>query len=226
MSRFAVDPRWLVYLPPTMAPTATHQRDAEGFLEHPREAFAWYREAGIGQVVCEEKHMGSRAVVVVTRDDDAGLALHRFDQHGDRVGIDCLGQRVGVRIRNRHEPRRERPEPLARVGVGREADDRGRAAMEVVGEGDDLRPAGRHALDVVAPAPRDLDRSLDALGAALAAPGAGPPRAARRAARRTATPAPRRRRGRAPLAAPLGRDLGHIALHGELRSAAAFRVQG
>ena len=26
MSRFAVDPRWLVYLPPTMAPTATSQR--------------------------------------------------------------------------------------------------------------------------------------------------------------------------------------------------------
>ena len=23
MSRFAIDPRWLVYLPPTMAPTAT-----------------------------------------------------------------------------------------------------------------------------------------------------------------------------------------------------------
>ena len=44
MSRFAVDPRWLVYLPPTMAPSATSQR--EGFLEHPEEAFAEYAAAG------------------------------------------------------------------------------------------------------------------------------------------------------------------------------------
>ena len=78
MSRFAVDPRWLVYLPPTMAPCATHSED--GFLEHPREAFQWYREVGIPQVVCQEKHMGSRAVAVVTRDDEA--ARTRFGQSG------------------------------------------------------------------------------------------------------------------------------------------------
>jgi protein phosphatase len=42
MSRFAVDPRWLVYLPPTMSPTATSSR--EGLLEHPHEAFAAYRQ--------------------------------------------------------------------------------------------------------------------------------------------------------------------------------------
>ena len=33
MSRFATDPRWLVYLPPTMAPPATSQRP--DLLEHP-----------------------------------------------------------------------------------------------------------------------------------------------------------------------------------------------
>ena len=38
MSRFAVDPRLLAYLPPTMAPTATSHE--EGYLEHPAEAFA------------------------------------------------------------------------------------------------------------------------------------------------------------------------------------------
>ncbi|MFB9839800.1 polynucleotide kinase-phosphatase, partial [Actinoallomurus acaciae] len=74
MSRFAVDPRWLVYLPPTMAPAGTSA--LEDHLEHPAEAFAAYRRQGIGQVVCEEKHMGSRAVVVVTR--DAGVAAARF----------------------------------------------------------------------------------------------------------------------------------------------------
>ncbi|MDN3355068.1 polynucleotide kinase-phosphatase [Actinomadura sp. DC4] len=74
MSRFAVDPRWLVYLPPTMAPAGTSP--LEGLLEHPAEAFAAYRAAGVDRVVCEEKHMGSRAVVVVTR--DAGVAASRF----------------------------------------------------------------------------------------------------------------------------------------------------
>ena len=74
MSRFAVDPRWLVYLPPTMAPADTSSLD--GFLEHPAEAFAAYRKQGVERVVCEEKHMGSRAVVVVAR--DAGVAAARF----------------------------------------------------------------------------------------------------------------------------------------------------
>lgn len=74
MSRFAVDPRQVVYLPPTMAPCATSKE--EGYLEHPAEAFAAYREAGVRQVVCEEKHMGSRAVVLVCRDAD--VAAERF----------------------------------------------------------------------------------------------------------------------------------------------------
>ncbi|MDT0329083.1 polynucleotide kinase-phosphatase [Nocardiopsis lambiniae] len=74
MSRFAVDPRWLLYLPPTMAPAPTSAE--AGYLEHPAEAFAWYRGAGIGQVVCEEKHMGSRAVAVLCRDAEA--AERRF----------------------------------------------------------------------------------------------------------------------------------------------------
>ncbi|GAA3847053.1 polynucleotide kinase-phosphatase [Streptomyces lannensis] len=78
MSRFAVDPRLLPYLPPTMAPTATSR--VEGYLEHPAEAFAQYREDGVARVVCEEKHMGSRAVVLVCR--DAETALSRFGVSG------------------------------------------------------------------------------------------------------------------------------------------------
>src|SRR4051812_7798010 len=74
MSRFAADPRWLVYLPPTMSPTATTHR--EGLLEHPAEAFAAFRRDGVRRVVCEEKHMGARAVVVVCR--AAGVAERRF----------------------------------------------------------------------------------------------------------------------------------------------------
>jgi protein phosphatase len=74
MSRFAVDPRWLVYLPPTMSPPATSTRP--DVLEHPAEAFDAFRRDGVGSVVCEEKHMGSRAVVVVCR--DASVAARRF----------------------------------------------------------------------------------------------------------------------------------------------------
>jgi polynucleotide kinase-phosphatase len=67
MSRFAVDPAWLVWLPPTMAPCSTSTVD--GYLEHPVSAFADFRAAGVERVVCEEKHMGSRAVVLVCRDE-------------------------------------------------------------------------------------------------------------------------------------------------------------
>ncbi|MFJ7344989.1 polynucleotide kinase-phosphatase [Streptomyces sp. NPDC101110] len=78
MSRFAVDPRLLPYLPPTMAPTATSH--VEGYLEHPEEAFAQYKEDGVARVVCEEKHMGSRAVALVCRDAEA--ARKRFGVGG------------------------------------------------------------------------------------------------------------------------------------------------
>jgi polynucleotide kinase-phosphatase len=64
MGRFAVDPETLVWLPPTMAPCSSST--VEGFLEHPSSAFADLRAAGIDRVVCEEKHMGSRAVVRVS----------------------------------------------------------------------------------------------------------------------------------------------------------------
>ncbi|MER5929408.1 polynucleotide kinase-phosphatase [Streptomyces sp. NPDC002054] len=78
MSRFAVDPRLVPYLPPTMAPTATSSE--EGYLEHPAQAFEQYRKDGIAQVVCEEKHMGSRAVVLLCK--DAGVAGERFGVTG------------------------------------------------------------------------------------------------------------------------------------------------
>ncbi|MFI5567406.1 polynucleotide kinase-phosphatase [Streptomyces sp. NPDC051740] len=82
MSRFAIDPRLLPYLPPTMAPTATSHLD--GYLEHPVEAFAQYERDGVARVVCEEKHMGSRAVALVCRDAD--VAAKRFGATGGPTG--------------------------------------------------------------------------------------------------------------------------------------------
>jgi protein phosphatase len=83
MSRFAANPKWLVYLPPTMSPSETTTR--EGYLEYPTEAFAYFRNQGVPAVVCEEKHMGSRAVVVACRDEDA--ARRRFGVVGEGRGI-------------------------------------------------------------------------------------------------------------------------------------------
>ncbi|HEX6047547.1 MAG TPA: polynucleotide kinase-phosphatase [Pyrinomonadaceae bacterium] len=83
MSRFAADPKWLIYLPPTMSPTETSREP--DLLEHPAEAFSYYRHQGVARVVCEEKHMGSRAVVIVCRDREA--ARKRFGVVEDTAGI-------------------------------------------------------------------------------------------------------------------------------------------
>jgi polynucleotide kinase-phosphatase len=72
MSRFALDPRWLLYLPPTMSPVATSAR--EDLLEHPEQAFTAYHSDGVTDVLCEEKHMGSRAVLLICRTPKAAEA--------------------------------------------------------------------------------------------------------------------------------------------------------
>lgn len=94
MSRFAVNSKWLVYLPPTMSPAETSE--LEGFLEHPREALHYYRAKGVSQVVCEEKHMGSRAVVVIAKDEAA--VSSRFGMAGGGRGI--VYTRTGRRFFN------------------------------------------------------------------------------------------------------------------------------
>ncbi|MBE9034380.1 polynucleotide kinase-phosphatase [aff. Roholtiella sp. LEGE 12411] len=83
MSRFAANPKWLIYLPPTMSPVETSS--APGFLEHPAQAFTYYQNQEITEVVCEEKHMGSRAVVVICR--DLAAAEKRFGVVDEGIGI-------------------------------------------------------------------------------------------------------------------------------------------
>jgi protein phosphatase len=83
MSRFAADPKWLIYLPPTMSPCESSQVDP--WLEHPTEAFAYFRSQGVPSVVCEEKHMGSRAVVVICQDEAA--ARERFGVTSGAAGL-------------------------------------------------------------------------------------------------------------------------------------------
>jgi protein phosphatase len=85
MSRFAVDPRWLIYLPPTMSPAASPAAPSAGLLEHPAAVFAAYLAAGVTEVVCEEKHMGSRAVVIACRDES--VPARRFGIASDDPGV-------------------------------------------------------------------------------------------------------------------------------------------
>jgi len=66
-----------------MSPTETTAQP--GLLEHPAEAFSYFRREGVPRVVCEEKHMGSRAVVIVCRNGDA--ARRRFGVVGEGIGI-------------------------------------------------------------------------------------------------------------------------------------------
>ena len=93
MSRFAANPKWLIYLPPTMSPCETSNED--GFLEYPTEAFSHYRSQGVPKVICEQKHMGSRAAVIVCRDEEA--ARERFGVLGE-AGI--VYTRTGRRFFN------------------------------------------------------------------------------------------------------------------------------
>jgi protein phosphatase len=92
MSRFAANPKWLIYLPPTMSPSETSAQP--GLLEHPAEAFNYFRSQSVTTLICEEKHMGSRAVAVICRDEAA--ALRCFGVAGE--GIGTLYTRTGRRF--------------------------------------------------------------------------------------------------------------------------------
>jgi protein phosphatase len=119
MSRFAVDPRWLIYLPPTMSPSETSKRP--DLLEHPAEAFSFFRAREVPQVVCEEKHMGSRAILVVCRDGD--VARRRFQISDGSAGVAYT--RTGRRF-------------FEDAGLGSALLDRARAAMTASGMWEEL----------------------------------------------------------------------------------------
>lgn len=94
MSRYAVDPRWLIHLPPTMSPAETSAMD--GWLERPEDAFAYYGSKGVKTLVAEEKHMGSRALVVLARNQS--VAEKRFGVHDGARGV--IVTRTGRRFFN------------------------------------------------------------------------------------------------------------------------------
>lgn len=94
MSRYAVDPRWLIHLPPTMSPAETSAID--GWLERPEEAFAYYGTKGVKTLVAQEKHMGSRGLILLARNQE--VAERRFGVHDGSRGV--IVTRTGRRFFN------------------------------------------------------------------------------------------------------------------------------
>jgi protein phosphatase len=66
-----------------MSPTESSSKDE--YLEHPEEAFSFYYSRGIPRVVCQRKHMGSRAVVIACRSEE--VAEKRFGVSGEPGAI-------------------------------------------------------------------------------------------------------------------------------------------
>jgi protein phosphatase len=91
LSRYTVNPKWLIYLPPTMSPSETTPNGDD--LEHPREAFAYYAKQGITHVVCEEKHMGSRAIVIVCRTEEVAQKRFGLSQGANGICYTRTGRR-------------------------------------------------------------------------------------------------------------------------------------
>jgi polynucleotide kinase-phosphatase len=71
LSHFTIPLEELVYLPPTMSPTPKPSR-IEGYLEHPMEAFEYYRDNGVETMIVEKKHMGSRGILCLFKDKLVG----------------------------------------------------------------------------------------------------------------------------------------------------------
>ena len=126
----------------------------------------WISSATIS-TCCSRHSVAHAAQVALGRDDHAGLALHRLEQHGHGGVVDRRTQRVDVAVRDEPEARRVRRVALGRVGVGRERHDRRGAAVEVALHRHDRRLVLRDALDLVAPLAAHLDRGLDGLGAGV-----------------------------------------------------------
>lgn len=91
MSRFAINPKWLIYLPPTVVPPAASA--LPNFLEHPAAAFDYYQQQGVETLMCQEKHTGTRAVVILCCDES--VTQRRF---GISAGIGTCYTRTGRRF--------------------------------------------------------------------------------------------------------------------------------
>lgn len=85
ISRFTIDPKWLIYLPPTMSPASSSS--LEDYLEYPTEAFNYFRDNNIELVTCQKKHMGSRCIIIVCKNNEVVKKRFNIKNDNDRIGI-------------------------------------------------------------------------------------------------------------------------------------------
>ena len=81
VSHYTVPLKQLVYIPPTMSPTPVTSSEPD-YLEHPKEAIAYYRSHGIHTMIAEKKHMGSRAVLLIFKDLESAKRTSWFNIFG------------------------------------------------------------------------------------------------------------------------------------------------
>jgi protein phosphatase len=93
-SKINIDKRWLIFLPWAIASLQTPESGAD--FERPEDAISYYRDELIEKVVVQEKHMGSRGIVVLCSTHEA--ARERFGIDSESAG--CAYTRNGRRFFN------------------------------------------------------------------------------------------------------------------------------
>ncbi|HEX2900398.1 MAG TPA: polynucleotide kinase-phosphatase, partial [Bacteroidia bacterium] len=78
----AVAPKWLIYLPPTVSPPTS--ASLPGLLEHPVQAFDYYRKKSLVQVAAWACPIGTKVVLVICKNET--VAKKRFDLEGAGQG--------------------------------------------------------------------------------------------------------------------------------------------
>ncbi len=81
-----VDPRWLVFIPPPILPSASSTR--KDHVDHLEEVLRHYRDSGLPLMV-EEMHLGKRVVIALGRDDD--ICAERLGVRAPGVIYDTIG---------------------------------------------------------------------------------------------------------------------------------------
>lgn len=83
INRTATHPAWLIYVPPSLSP-CDYTSDGPD-LEHPNQAFQYYRRHALTDVICEEMHTGPHAIAICCRTPEE--AHSRFGANEEALGI-------------------------------------------------------------------------------------------------------------------------------------------
>ncbi|WP_332645527.1 polynucleotide kinase-phosphatase [Lysinibacillus sp. 54212] len=74
ISHYTLPLEQLIYIPPTMSPTP-QTSSLNDYLEHPAEAISYYKKHGISKLIAEKKHMGSRAVLLLFKNEKVAQSM-------------------------------------------------------------------------------------------------------------------------------------------------------